>query len=150
MKKYNRQRIILDLIEKNEIKTQQDLSKALSEMGIRSTQATISRDIKELKIVKAQTINGEYRYEVANIVNDSLNERLKKICQLAILSFKHNDCMILIKTISNTAIVCGYYIETANLKGISGIVTGNDTIFVAVDNIQEVDEIIDKIKDLLR
>lgn len=150
MKKYDRQRIILDLIEKNEIKTQQDLSKCLSEKGIHSTQATISRDIKELKIVKVQTLNGQYKYEVSNIANDSLSERLKKICKLSILSFKRNDFIILIKTISNTASVCGYYIETVKLKGISGIVTGNDTIFIAVENVNKIDEVINEIKNLLR
>lgn len=150
MKKYNRQRIILDLIEKNEIKTQQDLSKHLSKKGIHSTQATISRDIKELKIVKTQTLNGDYRYEVSNVVNDNLNERLKKICQLSILSFRHNNRMILIKTISNTASVCGYYIELAKLNGISGIVTGNDTIFVAIEDIEKIDDVINEIKNLLR
>lgn len=150
MKKYTRQRIILDLIEKNEIKTQEELSEYLLKRGIHSTQATISRDIKELKVTKLQTASGDYKYEIVNVINDNLNERLKKICQLAVLSVKHNDCMILIKTISHTASVCGNYIETAKLKGISGMVTGNDTIFVAVEEREKIDEVIDGIKKLLR
>lgn len=59
MKKYTRQRLILNLIEENEIQTQEELSEYLKERGVRATQATISRDIKELRISKVQTTDGE-------------------------------------------------------------------------------------------
>ncbi|MCI5997576.1 MAG: arginine repressor [Peptoniphilaceae bacterium] len=150
MKKYTRQRIILDLIENNEIRTQEDLSEYLITRGVKATQATISRDIKELKISKVQTRNGEYKYSVVDTINDSLSERLSKICKLATLSVKHNDDMILIKTISHTASICGTYIENSKIKGVSGIVTGNDTIFIAVEDKQELDRILEEIKKLIR
>lgn len=150
MKKYTRQRIILDLIENNEIRTQEDLSEYLITRGVKATQATISRDIKELKISKVQTRNGEYKYSVVDTINDSLSERLNKICKLATLSVKHNDDMILIKTISHTASICGTYIENSKIKGVSGIVTGNDTIFIAVEDKQELDRILEEIKKLIR
>ena len=73
MKKYTRQRIILDLVENNEIKTQEELSECLEKKGIHSTQATVSRDIKELKILKVQNKNGEYKYKVVDSMYDSLN-----------------------------------------------------------------------------
>ena len=150
MKKYTKQRIILDLIEKNEIKTQEELSEHLATRGIQSTQATISRDIKELKISKVQTRDGEYKYAVVDTMHDSLNERLSKICKLATLSVKHNDDMILIKTISHTASICGSYIENSMIHGISGIVTGNDTIFIAVENKENLEYIYNEIKRLIR
>ena len=141
MKKYTRQRIILDLIENNEIKTQEELSDCLEKKGIRSTQATVSRDIKELKILKVQTKNGEYKYKVVDSLYDSLDERLNKICKLAIL---------LIKTIPHTASICGSYLESAKLKMVSGIVTGNDTIFIAIDDKAFLDSVVEDIRKLVR
>ena len=134
MKKYTRQRIILDLVENNEIKTQEELS----------------RDIKELKILKVQNKKGEYKYKVVDSIYESLDERLNKICKLAILSIKHNEDMILIKTIPHTASICGSYIESAKLKMVSGIVTGTDTIFIAVDDKSFLDSVIEDIKKLVR
>lgn len=150
MKKYTRQRIILDLVENNEIKTQEELSDCLEKKGIHSTQATVSRDIKELKILKVQTKNGEYKYKVVDSIYDSLDERLSKICKLAILSIKHNGDVILIKTIPYTASVCGSYIENAKLKMVSGIVTGNDTIFIAIDDKIFLDSVVEDIRKLVR
>ena len=83
-------------------------------------------------------------------IYESLDERLNKICKLAILSIKHNEDMILIKTIPHTASICGSYIESAKLKTVSGIVTGTDTIFIAVDDKSFLDSVIEDIKKLVR
>ena len=96
MKKYTRQRLILNLIEENEIQTQEELSEYLKERGVRATQATISRDIKELRISKVQTTDGEYKYAIIDTVHDSLNERLDKIFKSAVLSIKRNEDIDLI------------------------------------------------------
>ncbi len=150
MKKYTRQRLILDLIEENIIQTQEELSEYLKENGVRATQATISRDIKELRISKVQTSDGDYRYAIIDTVHDSLNERLEKIFRSAVLSIKRNEDLIVVKTISNTATVCGLAITNAKLKGITGIITGNDTIFIAVDDKTQIDNIIDSIKSIVK
>lgn len=150
MKKYTRQRLILDLIEQNEIKTQEELSDYLLTNGVKATQATISRDIKELRISKVQTTEGDYRYAIIDTVHDSLNERLDKIFRSAVLSIKRNDDLIIVKTISSTATVCGLAITNAKLKGIAGIITGNDTIFIAVDDKKDIDQIIDNIKSIVK
>ncbi len=150
MKKYTRQRLILDLIEENIIQTQEELSDYLKDNGVRATQATISRDIKELRISKVQTSDGDYRYAIIDTVHDSLNERLEKIFRSAVLSIKRNEDLIIVKTISNTATVCGLAITNAKLKGITGIITGNDTIFIAVDDKTQIDSIIDSIKSIAK
>lgn len=150
MKKYTRQRLILDLIEENIIQTQEELSDYLKNNGVRATQATISRDIKELRISKVQTSDGDYRYAIIDTVHDSLNERLEKIFRSAVLSIKRNEDLIIVKTISNTATVCGLAITNAKLKGITGIITGNDTIFIAVDDKTQIDSIIDSIKSIVK
>ena len=150
MKKYTRQRMILDLIEEHDVQTQEELSHYLSENGVRATQATISRDNKELRISKVQTTDGIYKYALIDTVHDSLNERLDKIFRSAVLSIKHNGDMVLVKTISHTAVVSGMAITNAKIAGISGILCGNDTIFITVDNKQDLDNITDQIKKIIR
>ena len=100
MKKYDRQRLILSLIEHHDIETQEQLASLLKEHGVEATQATISRDIKELRITKVQTPDGLYKYTVLDTMHDSLNERLNEIFKSAVLSLKINRDMIIVKTIS--------------------------------------------------
>lgn len=150
MKKYTRQRLILDLVSENLIKTQEELSDRLKEKGVQATQATISRDIKELHISKVQTDDGEYKYSLIDTVHDSLNERLNKIFRSAVLSVKRNDDLIIIKTLSNTATVCGLAITNSKIEGIAGIVTGCDTIFIAVEDKKQLNTILETIKSIIR
>lgn len=150
MKKYTRQRLILDLIEEFQIHTQEELSEYLEKNGVKATQATISRDIKELRITKVQTTEGDYHYAIIETVHDSLNERLDKIFRSAVLSIKRNEDMVIVKTISHTATVCGMAITNAKLKNISGILTGNDTIYIAVEDKDCLDELVADIKSIIR
>ena len=150
MKKYTRQRLILDLIQENEIHTQEELSDLLSASGVRATQATISRDIKELRISKVQTREGEYHYAIIDTVHDSLNERLDKIFKSAVLNVKHNNDMVIVRTISHTATVCAASINNAKIDNISGIIAGNDTIFIAVEDKNKLDIIVNEIKSIIR
>lgn len=150
MKKYNRQRLILDLIEKQEVKTQEELSDLLKENGVNATQATISRDIKELRISKVQTPSGEYKYTIIDTVHDSLNDRLHKIFRSAVLSVQHNGEMVIVQTVAYSATVCGLTITNAKLDNIAGIVTGHDTIFIAVKDKQYLSSTVDRIKELMQ
>lgn len=150
MRKYTRQRIVLDIIENNEVKTQEELSERLLEKGVNATQSTISRDIKELKITKVQTRDGEYKYAVLEKIYDSMNERLEKICRLSVLSIEHNEDLILVKTISHTAAVCAARITNSKIRGISGIVSGVDTIFIVVDDKNKLDEIVEELRNFVK
>ncbi|WP_099203270.1 arginine repressor [Miniphocaeibacter massiliensis] len=150
MKKYTRQRLILDLIQNNEIHTQEELSDLLESSGVKATQATISRDIKELRISKVQTREGEYHYAIIDTVHDSLNERLDKIFKSAVLTVMHNGDMVIVKTISHTATVCATSITNAKLDYIGGMIAGNDTIFIAVTDKSKLDELVDSIQSIIR
>ncbi|MDD7733024.1 MAG: arginine repressor [Firmicutes bacterium] len=150
MKKYNRQRLILDLIENNNVQTQEELSELLKKEGVEATQATISRDIKELRITKIQLPNGLYKYTVLDPIQDSLNERLTNILRSAVLSVHHNDSLIIIQTVLYCAAVCGMAITNAKLNNIEGMVTGMDTIFVAVDDKSQIENTIKDIQELLK
>lgn len=150
MKKYNRQRLILDLIENNNVQTQEELSELLKKEGVEATQATISRDIKELRITKIQLSNGLYKYTVLDPIQDSLNERLNNILRSAVLSVHHNENLIIIQTVLYCAAVCGMAITNAKLDNIEGMVTGMDTIFVAVNDKTQIDRTLKEIQELLK
>ena len=99
MKKYTRQRIILDLIENVEIETQEELADHLLKRGIDITQATISRDIKELRLVKVLTSSGKYKYATMDSQHEGANERLAKIFKSSVLNVSKAGNIIVIKTL---------------------------------------------------
>ena len=150
MKKYTRQRMILDIIEEYEVRTQEELAKYLEKRGAEATQATISRDIKELRISKVQTAHGDYIYAIIDAVHDSLNERIDKIFRSAVLSVKHNGDMVIVKTISHTATVCGSSIQNRKFDNVAGILTGNDTIFISVEDKDGLDDLVQEIKQIIK
>lgn len=139
MKKYTRQRLILDIIQNNDVKTQSQLSEMLKDHGVDATQATISRDIKELRISKVQTDDYEYKYTVVDTVYDTLTERMEKIFKESVLSIEKSAQLIVIKTISYCATVSGAYITNEKLDNVGGIVTGIDTIFITPTDVDKID-----------
>ncbi|MGO3018031.1 MAG: arginine repressor [Anaerococcus sp.] len=150
MKKYTRQRLILDIIQNNEVKTQSQLSKILRDHGVDATQATISRDIKELRISKVQTDDYDYRYTVVDTVYDSLNERMEKIFKESVLSVEQYNSIIVVKTIAYTAAVCGQFITNAKIENIGGIVTGLDTIFITPAKIEHIEAVVEDLRDMVK
>lgn len=149
MRKYDRQRIILSLIEDNAVETQEELAELLKQNGIVATQATISRDIKELRITKVQTEHGVYKYTVIDTMHDTLNERYNKIFKAAILSIKKNNEKIIISTISYAATVTAQALVNKKIDGIAYSLAGHDTIIVEVEEDHSIDEVIEKIKETI-
>ncbi|MCI5839830.1 MAG: arginine repressor [Peptoniphilaceae bacterium] len=150
MKKYTRQRLILDIIQNNDVRTQSQLSELLDQHGVDATQATISRDIKELRISKVQTDDNHYRYTVIDTVYDSMNERLEKIFKASVLSVEENNDLVIVKCIAYTATVCGLFITNAKISNIAGIITGHDTIFISVEENQEIHMVVEQIRALVK
>ncbi|MBR7081740.1 MAG: arginine repressor [Oscillospiraceae bacterium] len=130
--KTSRQKIILDIIKNNDIDTQNQLLEALAKRGVKSTQATISRDIKELRLVKELTPRGVYRYAVNNgeILNHS--ERLTIILKESLTSIDHAQNMIVIKTLPGLASAVCSAIDNMNVKDIVGTLAGDDTAFIVM------------------
>lgn len=150
MKKYTRQRIILGLIEKYEIETQEELSDYLLKKGIDITQATISRDIKELRLVKVLTPSGKYKYATMDSQQDGANERLTKIFKSSVLSVNKAENIIVIRTLPGAAQVCASAVDNFKLDGIAGTIAGDDTIFIAISEMEIVDFILENIQNLLK
>jgi len=129
--KTKRQNKILEIITNNDIETQEDLVAALNDVGFKVTQATISRDIKELKLVKVQSLTGTYKYS-ANKKQDSKDiDVLLRIFGDTVISVDHAGNLVILKTLSGSANAAAEVIDSLNYDGIMGSIAGDNTIFVA-------------------
>lgn len=149
MKKHIRQKIILDLIESYQIETQEELLEHLIKRGINITQATVSRDIKELRLIKVQVSDGKYKYATMDNQYTGINQRLVEVLRCYIRSIEKACNLIVIKTIPNAARICSSAIESNKIDGVVGTIAGDDTIFVAIKDAGMIDEVVEKISNLL-
>jgi transcriptional regulator of arginine metabolism len=150
MKKYTRQTKILELITKTEVETQEELAEALKNMGIEVTQATISRDIKELRLAKVMSKSGKYKYATISQSQEGITDRLNKIFENSVVSIDNAMNMIIIKTIPGAAQICASAIDYMGVEEIVGTLAGDDNVFVAVRNIEDVDRVLQEFKKLIR
>ena len=107
--KSSRQVAILEIINNQAVETQEELAEELGKRGFRVTQATVSRDIKEMKLIKVQSSGGSYRYALADNADSSINERLIRMFSDTVLSMNSAYNQIILKTISasaNIAVTC--------------------------------------------
>lgn len=131
--KSNRQAKILEIISNRNVETQEQLLDALQAEGFRSTQATISRDIKELRIVKELTSLGTYRYTTSsNEVTGSFSAKLNTIFRECVVGFDYAQNIIIIRTLPGLASAAGSAIDAMNLSIIVGSLAGDDTVMVVM------------------
>ena len=131
--KSKRQAKIIEIISTQSVETQEQLLAALQAEGFRGTQATISRDIKELRIVKELTSLGTYRYTTsANEVGGSFSTKLNTIFRECIISFDYAQNIIVIKTLPGLASAAGSAIDSMNLSIVLGTLAGDDTVMVVM------------------
>ena len=133
--KSQRQAKILEIISNRNVETQEQLLAALQDEGFRGTQATISRDIKELRIVKELTSLGTYRYTTSsNDLGGSFSARLNTIFRECVVSFDYAQNIIIIRTLPGLASAAGSAIDAMNLSTVVGSLAGVDSfMFVMRD-----------------
>lgn len=124
--------MILELIDKYDIETQDDLSDILRKSGFEVTQATISRDIKELKLIKVQSGNGAYKYAASGKEQAGKLDVLKRIFRDTVVSMQQGASLIVIKTLTGSAPAAAEAIDKLEMPDIVGTLAGDNTIFVAV------------------
>src|SRR5699024_5993293 len=112
-------------------------------LGVDSTQATISRDIKELNIIKVQNNDGSSSYTVLNDDKYSIGSKIHEIFKLSVQSINKSESGIIIKTIGRTAGICARYIEHLNIRRIVGILFSDDTVLLELEEGTKKDLIID-------
>lgn len=150
MKKYTRQTKILELISKKEVETQEELADGLKAMGIDVTQATISRDIKELRLVKVMAKSGKYKYATIGQSQEGITDRLNKIFENSVVSIDAAVNIIIIKTIPGAAQICASAIDYMGIDDIGGTLAGDDTVFVAIKSVEAVENVLEEFKQNIR
>ena len=131
--KSQRQAKIMEIISTQNVETQEQLLDALREAGFHSTQATISRDIKELRIVKELTSLGTYRYTTTQgEVTGTFSSRMNTIFRECVTGFDYAQNMVVIHTLPGLASAAGSAIDAMNLSIILGTIAGDDTVFVVM------------------
>ncbi|MDR1572980.1 MAG: arginine repressor [Clostridiales Family XIII bacterium] len=131
--RYSRQNKILELIKGHEIDTQETLAALLKKSGYRVTQATISRDIKELQLVKTMTSMGKYRYTVNAGPDQPASERFVKIFRETVQSVEHSGNIIVIKTLSGCANAACEAVDSLHFANILGSIAGDNTLMLVAD-----------------
>lgn len=140
---------ILELITDNVVETQDDLARMLKDAGFNATQATISRDIKELGIVK-MSIDGKRQKYVREFGDRSVsNDKLVNIFKNAVISILYANNIVVIKTMSGSANIAGMMLDRLENPDILGCVAGDDTVMAVTKNEAVAREITDELSELM-
>ncbi len=146
--KKTRHELILNYIKNNNVSRQEEIINMLSDNGFVVTQATISRDIKELKIIKEHFGKNDIRYAVSKKADNEDN--YKMIFTRSAVSATAAMNIIVVKCYSGTANAACIALDSMNLPGLVGTIAGDDTIFAACKDIEATSYIINKINSLLK
>ena len=130
--KQKRQAMILAIIEQYDIETQDELQEKLAEAGFKTTQATISRDIREINLTKVAVAGGRQKYTLGKQTNHESIESYRKVLSAGILSMVPAENVIVIKTVSGMAMAVAAALDNVEINGLLGSIAGDDTIFLAV------------------
>lgn len=132
--KPGRQSVILEIISQQDIETQNQLLQALAARGVKSTQATLSRDIKDMRLIKELGPKGTYRYTVGSsrAETDDYEQRLRKIFKESVVSYDVAQNLFIIKTLPGLAPAACSAIDSMEVKGLVGTLAGDDTAFLAM------------------
>ena len=145
--KSQRQNRILELVSKYEIETQEDMMSRLQSEGFKVTQATVSRDLRELKLTKTLTARGTYRYSVNSGRAHAGNVRLNNAMVDSIVQVEYSFNNVVVKTYPGLAAAVASAIDAMNMSNILGCVAGDDTIITVARDVELAIESIYKLRD---
>lgn len=142
--KIARHKKILELINKYEISTQEELAEKLIDSGFLVTQATVSRDIRELSLTKI-SVGGGQKYTAVKISEKEMNKKLLKILKEGYISSDHAGNIVVIKTESGMAMAVAAALDALGWNEVAGTIAGDDTIFCAVKSNEDAMSILNKL-----
>lgn len=147
--KTNRQSKIIEIIQKNEVETQDELSALLEKEGFRVTQATVSRDIRELKLTKIPTVSGRQKYAVITDAPENLSQKYERVLREGFLSMDMAQNILVIKTVSGMASAVCAAIDAMKMREIVGSIAGDDTIMCAIRTVDDTYAVMKKIRRIV-
>ncbi len=143
-----RQNKIIELVEKNEIETQEELGELLKNAGFPVTQATISRDIRELKLTKVAIDLDRQKYIVLRSHSSEMNEKYARILHDSFVSMAKAQNILVVKTVPGMAMAAAAALDALQVDGIVGCIAGDDTIMCAIRTEKETDVVMEKLHRL--
>ena len=148
--KSDRQNKILELISNKEIETQDELLYELKQAGFNVTQATVSRDIRELKIYKVTALNGKSKYAVLSGAERGATDKYERVLKEGFVSDNAASNILVIHTVSGMAMAVATAIDALDFPSIVGCIAGDDTIFCAVRSDADIPSILKRIDRIVR
>ena len=149
-KKDARQKAIIDLIESRDISTQEELCDLLQEAGFSATQATVSRDIRELSLSKMSSDEAGQKYVRIRMSETDMDEKYSRVLRDGYVAMDKAQSLLVLKTVSGMAMAVAASIDAMHLKEVSGCIAGDDTIMIAVKDAGAVDGLMERIKDIVQ
>ena len=147
--KTSRQSKLIEIIQKNEVETQDELSALLEKEGFRVTQATVSRDIRELKLTKIPTVSGRQKYAVITDAPENLSKKYERVLREGFLSMDMAQNILIIKTVSGMASAVCAAIDAMKMREIVGSIAGDDTIMCAIRTVDDTYAVMKKIRRIV-
>ncbi len=141
--KYLRHAKIHELINQHEVETQDELVRLLEKEGFSVTQATISRDIKQLRLIKVLSSNGTYKYSTIKEQSEIITEKFIKIFKDSLLNIDHAENIVVVKTLPGAAQAAGAALDSMNRDEIVGTLAGDDTVFLVVRTRKDIQPLIE-------
>ena len=148
MMKKKRQDKIVELIENNSLTTQEELSELLKRNGYKVTQATISRDIRELRLTKVN-VDGKQRYVALKENEKDMNDRYIRVLKEGFVSMCTAHGFLVLKTVSGMAMAVAAAVDSIKIREIAGCIAGDDTIFIAIKTDEAADTVMERIDELV-
>lgn len=146
--KLNRHKMIIDIISNEEIETQEELALRLNELGCKVTQATVSRDIRELKLSKVVS-GGKSKYSPMQQPVSDMNEKYFRVLRDGFVSMDMAQNILVVKTVSGMAMAVAAAIDAMGFHEIVGCIAGDDTVMCAVRTVDDTVSVMDKMKKIM-
>lgn len=147
--KIGRHAKIVDLIRQYDIETQEELAEYLKQEGYRVTQATISRDIRELKLMKISTNDGKQKYALMQQHSEGMNEKYLRVLKDGFVSMDMAQNILVVKTVAGMAMAVAAAIDAMHWSEVAGCIAGDDTIMCAVRSVEDTIVVMDKIHKIV-
>ena len=148
--KRNRHDKIIELIGTHDVETQEQLADLLREAGYDVTQATVSRDIRELKLTKVSTGSGKQKYRIMEQGDDHRKDKYIQVLQNGYLSMDRAQNILVMKTVAGMAMAVAAALDALKMDEIVGCIAGDDTIMAAVRTSEDTLVLMDKIREMLK
>lgn len=144
-----RQSAMLDIIRKADVDTQEELAQMLREHGFKVTQATVSRDIRELKLSKVSVPGGKQKYVFMTEESPQMEDRYIRVLRDGFVGMETAQNLLVMRTASGMAMAVAAALDSLNLSEVVGCIAGDDTIFVAARSQEEACGLSEKLRELL-